>query len=102
MTPIELKIFLEKNKNITYHSDESFSYFRNGDIPWYANNPGRSTRITNDILAKLSPEELMGQINRGVEVEHITRITGYFTKVSQWNKGKRGELKDRMRVEIPS
>jgi len=29
------------------------------------------------------------------EVEGITRITGYFTKVSSWNKGKRGELKDR-------
>ncbi len=31
------------------------------------------------------------------EVEQITRITGYFTKVSSWNKGKRGELKDRHR-----
>jgi ribonucleoside-triphosphate reductase (formate) len=30
-------------------------------------------------------------------VEQITRITGYFTKVSSWNKGKRGELKDRFR-----
>lgn len=29
------------------------------------------------------------------EVEQITRITGYFTKVSSWNKGKVGELKDR-------
>ena len=29
------------------------------------------------------------------EVEGITRITGYFTKVSSWNKGKRGELNDR-------
>jgi ribonucleoside-triphosphate reductase len=31
------------------------------------------------------------------EVEGITRITGYFTKVSSWNKGKRGELHDRYR-----
>jgi ribonucleoside-triphosphate reductase len=31
------------------------------------------------------------------EVEGITRITGYFTKVSSWNKGKRGELRDRYR-----
>ena len=29
------------------------------------------------------------------EVEGITRITGYFTKISSWNKGKRGELRDR-------
>jgi ribonucleoside-triphosphate reductase (formate) len=31
------------------------------------------------------------------DVDGITRITGYFTKVSSWNKGKRGELKDRYR-----
>ncbi len=31
------------------------------------------------------------------EVEGITRITGYFTKISSWNKGKLGELRDRFR-----
>ncbi len=31
------------------------------------------------------------------EVDGITRITGYFTRVSSWNKGKRGELSDRFR-----
>jgi len=31
------------------------------------------------------------------DVEGITRITGYFTKVSSWNKGKLGELADRFR-----
>jgi len=31
------------------------------------------------------------------DVDGITRITGYFTKISSWNKGKRGELKDRYR-----
>ncbi len=30
-------------------------------------------------------------------VDGITLITGYFTKVSSWNKGKRGELHDRYR-----
>ncbi|MEW5801561.1 MAG: anaerobic ribonucleoside-triphosphate reductase [bacterium] len=34
------------------------------------------------------------------EVDGITRITGYFTKVSSWNKGKRGELNDRFRNEL--
>jgi ribonucleoside-triphosphate reductase len=32
---------------------------------------------------------------QSTEVEGITRITGYFTKVSSWNKGKIGELHDR-------
>lgn len=31
------------------------------------------------------------------QIEGITRITGYFTKISSWNKGKLGELKDRYR-----
>ena len=31
------------------------------------------------------------------ETEGITRITGYFTKTSSWNKGKIGELNDRFR-----
>ncbi|MCX5906224.1 MAG: hypothetical protein NTY64_03305 [Deltaproteobacteria bacterium] len=31
------------------------------------------------------------------QVEGITRITGYFTKISSWNKGKLGELRDRYR-----
>jgi hypothetical protein len=102
MNQLELKGFLLTNENIEYHADNSFSYFRNKALPWYANNPGHCTRITNTMIAKLSSEELMNSINKGLAVEHITRITGYFTKVSQWNKGKRGELKDRMRVEIPS
>jgi ribonucleoside-triphosphate reductase len=29
------------------------------------------------------------------EVDFITRVTGYFSKVSGWNSGKRAELKDR-------
>ncbi len=37
------------------------------------------------------------QYCRSEEVEQITRITGYFTKLSSWNKGKLGELKDRFR-----
>ena len=31
------------------------------------------------------------------DVDGITRITGYFTKISSWNKGKIGELQNRYR-----
>jgi ribonucleoside-triphosphate reductase len=34
-----------------------------------------------------------------VNVEGITRITGYFSKISAWNKGKIGELHDRYRID---
>ncbi|MDD3398956.1 MAG: anaerobic ribonucleoside-triphosphate reductase [Candidatus Methanomethylophilaceae archaeon] len=30
-------------------------------------------------------------------VEGITRVTGFFSKISSWNKGKTGELKERMK-----
>jgi ribonucleoside-triphosphate reductase (formate) len=48
---------------------------------------GRTTRGLHDICLYCKSDQ----------VEQITRITGYFTKVSSWNKGKRGELKDRYR-----
>jgi len=28
-------------------------------------------------------------------VDHVTRVTGYFSKDSMWNKGKIAELRDR-------
>ena len=88
----------EENTNIECKTDSEFTYFRNNDLPWYANNPENCTRITTKVFEKLTPEQLMHEINRGLEVEHITRITGYFTKISQWNKGKRGELRERIRT----
>ncbi len=33
-------------------------------------------------------------------IEGITRITGYFSRVAGWNKGKIGELKDRNKTEV--
>jgi len=65
---------------------------------------------TNDQVA-FSPEFTTcgdcGKTGRGLresceycgseDVDGITRITGYFTKVSSWNKGKIGELRDRYR-----
>ncbi|MDD4179004.1 MAG: anaerobic ribonucleoside-triphosphate reductase [Candidatus Margulisbacteria bacterium] len=48
-----------------------------------------------------------GKITRGLRsacphcqsanIEGITRITGYFSRITGWNKGKTGELKDRYR-----
>ncbi len=64
----------------------------------------------NDQIA-FSPEftscKACGKLSRGLQeacvhcgsrnVDGITRITGYFTRVSSWNKGKLAELKDRYR-----
>jgi ribonucleoside-triphosphate reductase len=34
------------------------------------------------------------------DVDHITRVTGYFSRVSGWNLGKKAELKDRYKKGI--
>ena len=31
-------------------------------------------------------------------IEAMTRVTGFFSKVGSWNKGKIGELKDRRKA----
>ena len=43
---------------------------------------------------------LLSYSRQGKNTEMITRVTGFFSKVGSWNKGKTGELKDRHRTEI--
>lgn len=76
-----------------------------------ANFVVKTFKLTKNDQIAFSPEfttcRVCGQTSRGLlkncfycqssEVDGITRITGYFTKVSSWNKGKLGELKDRYR-----
>ena len=44
---------------------------------------------------EMDEKELLKAINKGLELEQMTRITGYFSKVGSWNPGKRAELLDR-------
>jgi ribonucleoside-triphosphate reductase (formate) len=76
-----------------------------------ANFVRKTFRMTQNDQIAFSPEltscVVCGRTSRGLhdnclychsdQVEQITRITGYFTKVASWNKGKIGELKDRYR-----
>lgn len=43
---------------------------------------------------------LIAKTHHGKNVDHITRVTGFFSKTSSWNKGKLGELKERHRVNV--
>lgn len=68
---------------------------------------------TQNVQVAFSPEFTVcqdcGQASRGLKktcpycksrkVDGITRITGYYSFTSGWNKGKRGELKDRFRIK---
>ena len=80
--------------------DDRYAYLRNPKLPWYQKDEGNCTRIEINKYGSMSDKEIVDEVNRGLNVEQITRVTGYFTKVGQMNKGKRGELKDRVRFDI--
>ncbi|MFH1825908.1 MAG: anaerobic ribonucleoside-triphosphate reductase [bacterium] len=79
-----------------------------------ANFVVKTFRNTENAQIAFSPEFTTcndcGKTSRGLKdkcphcqserIEGITRITGYFSKVSGWNKGKIAELKERHRVSI--
>ena len=56
--------------------------------------------MTEEAFAKLDVNSLNAVTARGRDVDHITRVTGYFSKVAGWNKGKTQELKDRHRTGV--
>lgn len=49
-----------------------------------------TTRGLHDTCPRCGSEDVYG----------ITRIVGYFSKITTWNKGKRGELKQRIRTAL--
>ncbi|MCM8759950.1 MAG: anaerobic ribonucleoside-triphosphate reductase [Candidatus Omnitrophica bacterium] len=42
--------------------------------------------------------DLLRHTHHGKNVEWISRVTGYFSKINSWNKGKKEEFKDRYRT----
>ena len=100
MNKTELDDFLEANKNIEWQKEEGAMLFRNTNLPWYMEEQHRATRITDKKLEELDAQGLMHNINKGVDVDCITRITGYFSKTKNWNPGKTEELKDRYKPAL--
>ncbi len=58
------------------------------------------TFFTDDGIEARNLEQLIFCTHQGKHVEQITRVTGYFSKVKNWNKGKLAELKDRRRTPL--
>lgn len=56
--------------------------------------------VPEDTLVGMNSAALERVAHAGRNVEHITRVTGYFSKVKSWNKGKVAELADRMRTPL--
>lgn len=110
MTPEQFDQFIEEHPQVSWTparvkgeclesveiEDATGLAFRVEGVSWYE-NPHNVTFISAEKTRRMEPHDLMPALARGLDMEHITRITGYFTKVSSWNKGKRGELNDRYR-----
>ena len=58
------------------------------------------TKLTFDAIDRHDRLAIIEACKQGRDVTHVTRVTGYFSKVSGWNKGKVGELRDRNRSVI--
>lgn len=73
--------------------------FTEGDGGIYIVNKRFNTKIhaNYDAIAKNDWDTIQGATVCGKNVQHITRVTGYFTIIEGWNKGKIGELRDRHR-----
>ena len=102
MTSKELLDVLDENLYIEWTDDEENKrlLFRNTQLPWYINDEKRATAVEYKKLRSMEPEELLDGINRGLNVEGITRVTGYFAKVTSFNKGKLGELRARTKHTV--
>ena len=100
MTSIELNEFLEDNNHIEHREGDDEILFRNTRLPWYQADHNRATAIKIEKLGELTTKELLHEVNKGLMVEGITRVTGYMTKTSSWNPGKLGELKDRSKHNV--
>ncbi len=58
------------------------------------------THFSWEAVRKYDIETLLTETYQGRNTEQITRVTGFFSKVSGWNKGKRGELEERYRSGV--
>jgi hypothetical protein len=89
----ELKSWLESSESWDYQLDDKGIIIRN-------DTHETLTHATFDAVEANTLETLRSCCSQGKNVDHITRVTGYFSRTSGWNKGKSGELKDRHRSRV--
>lgn len=94
MELLELKDCLEADKaNFDYTEEPDGLVIRNKRY-------GTKICCTPEAVAKYDWPTIKAYSVCGRDVNHITRVTGYFTIVEGWNKGKLAELDDRHHGEV--
>jgi len=58
------------------------------------------SHFTNEAIEMYDLNRLLALTSQGRDVTHLTRVVGYFSKVESWNKGKVGELRERVRTAL--
>ncbi len=58
------------------------------------------TFVSDQAITSNDLTRILVATHQGRNIEHITRVTGYFSKVGGWNKGKVAELVDRHRTPL--
>jgi hypothetical protein len=91
---MELKEFINKSvENGFSWKEEEY----NGVKGYYIGSEVFDT-VTHFSIEAIEKNEwpvLKRQIVQGKNIHHITRIVGYYSRIENWNKSKKGELKDR-------
>jgi anaerobic ribonucleoside-triphosphate reductase len=89
----ELKGWIETQDGWDYQLDDKGIIIRNDRFQTL-------THATFEAVEANTLETITASCSQGRDVDHITRVTGYFSRTSGWNKGKAGELKDRHRTKV--
>jgi hypothetical protein len=89
----DLTSWLDAHEEWDYQMDEKGVLVRN-------DRTETVTHLSFDAVEKNALETLTVACLQGKDVDHITRVTGYFSRTSGWNKGKTAELRDRHRSTI--
>lgn len=55
------------------------------------------TFVAKERLSDLTESQVAKFVHNGRDVHHMTRVVGYFSRVENWNKSKKGELRDRQK-----
>ena len=97
MTKAELDRYLEDRPHVLWAVDDDGNfYFRHEEF----DAEHEKVKVEPQALKDLTAAKLDQILTAGRNVEHITRITGYFSRIAGWNKGKKGELEERYRVAV--
>jgi len=90
----ELQDIIDAASHLDYQMDDKGILIKNDRFQTL-------THVTFKAVEENGAETILKSTAQGKDVTQITRVTGYFSRVSGWNKGKTAELADRHRTTIP-